>query len=358
MSSFSSNDTLGLTKNVNSLFHIKPFKTEIVWRNVIIFTIIHYLALNAFTMWDFRVFAFHYIYGWVGAFGISAGAHRLWCHRSYKANKKLELLLLYLNTIAVQNSVIEWVRDHRVHHKHSDTDADPHNSKRGFFFSHMGWLLCKKHPDVKKFGSKIDMSDLMNNPLLRFQHKYYIPLILLISQIIPIACTIYLFNTTVYTSFCFSMNRYFMSLHRTWFTNSFAHIGTWKPYDKNIASSDSKFFGTICFGEGWHNFHHVFPWDYKVSELPLYRYNFTIAFIDFFVWLGWATDLKVASDDMIRKRVLRTGDGSHPYSIEAAKNKIEFDIAQNVSSLCWGLGDNDMTEDEMNGIKTLHPKSQ
>jgi fatty-acid desaturase len=68
--------------------------------------------------------------------------------------------------------VLVWARDHRVHHKYSETDADPHNAKRGFFFSHIGWLLCRKHPEVKKKGKKIDISDLENDPVLAFQKKY------------------------------------------------------------------------------------------------------------------------------------------------------------------------------------------
>ena len=79
---------------------------------------------------------------------------------------------MILQTVAFQNSVIEWVRDHRVHHKFTDTNADPHNASRGFFFSHMGWLMCKKHPDVKKFGAKVNMTDLESDPLLAFQHKW------------------------------------------------------------------------------------------------------------------------------------------------------------------------------------------
>lgn len=79
----------------------------------------------------------------IGSYGISSGAHRLWCHRTYKANRKMQYMLLFFQTVAFQNSCIEWVRDHRVHHKYSDTNADPHNASRGFFFSHIGWLLCK-----------------------------------------------------------------------------------------------------------------------------------------------------------------------------------------------------------------------
>lgn len=73
-----------------------------------------------------------------------------------------------------QNAAIDWAKDHRVHHKYSETDADPHNAKRGFFFSHVGWLLCRKHPEVKEKGKTIDLSDLESDPILAFQKKYVI----------------------------------------------------------------------------------------------------------------------------------------------------------------------------------------
>jgi stearoyl-CoA desaturase (delta-9 desaturase) len=59
-----------------------------------------------------------------------------------------------------------------VHHKFSETDADPHNSKRGFFFAHIGWLLCKKHPDVRRKGQTVDLSDLLDDPVVYYQRKY------------------------------------------------------------------------------------------------------------------------------------------------------------------------------------------
>lgn len=75
------------------------------------------------------------------------------------------------NVHLLQNHLYEWSRDHRVHHKYSETDADPHNATRGFFFSHVGWLLCRKHPDVIEKGRGIDCSDLIADPLIRFQKK-------------------------------------------------------------------------------------------------------------------------------------------------------------------------------------------
>lgn len=136
-----------------------------------------------------------------GAFGITAGAHRLWAHRSYKAKLPLRVLLTIFNTMAFQDCVIHWARDHRVHHKYSETDADPHNATRyeticmlksghflaffpwlqilichfhfgsGFFFAHCGWLLCRKHPEVISKGKGLDITDLENDPILHFQRK-------------------------------------------------------------------------------------------------------------------------------------------------------------------------------------------
>jgi len=74
----------------------------------------------------------------------------------------------------LQNDVREWVRDHRVHHKFSETDADPHNSNRGLFFSHVGWLMMKKHPEVTRRGKTVDMSDIMNDPLLSFHSRFVV----------------------------------------------------------------------------------------------------------------------------------------------------------------------------------------
>lgn len=109
--------------------------------------------------------------GYLGGVGITAGAHRLWAHKCYKAKWPLRLILMFFQTMAFQNHIYEWVRDHRVHHKFTDTDADPHNSKRGFFFSHMGWLMVRKHQDVMERGKSVDMSDLEKDPIVMWQKK-------------------------------------------------------------------------------------------------------------------------------------------------------------------------------------------
>lgn len=93
----------------------------------------------------------------------------------------------------------------------------------------------------------------------------------------------------------------------------------------------------LAMGEGWHNYHHTFPWDYKTSELGKYSTNFTAAFIDTMAKIGWAYDLKTVPNDMIKKRVQRTGDGTHEL---------------------WGWGDKDQTEEERNGAIVINKKDQ
>ena len=88
-----------------------------------------------------------------------------------------------------------------------------------------------------------------------------------------------------------------------------------------------------ALGEGWHNYHHVFPWDYKAAELGNYRLNLTTAFIDFFARIGWAYDLKTVPATMIQRRVERTGDGSHEI---------------------WGWGDKDMPKEEVSMASIVH----
>ena len=79
---------------------------------------------------------------------------------------------MLFNSMAAQNSIFECARDHRVHHKYSETDADPHNAERGFFFAHVGWLLMKKHPDVITKAQQSDLTNLYSDKIVMFQKRY------------------------------------------------------------------------------------------------------------------------------------------------------------------------------------------
>ncbi|XP_055937266.1 acyl-CoA Delta12-desaturase-like isoform X1 [Argiope bruennichi] len=290
------------------------YKTKIVWRNVLLFVYLHLSMLYGlyliFTSANVKTALFGYIFGILGGLGVTAGAHRLWSHRSYKARWPLRVILCIFNTIAAQNDIYEWCRDHRVHHKFSETDGDPHNIKRGFFFAHMGWLMCKKHPDVKTKGKIVKLDDLWADPIVRFQKRFYIPLVLFFSFYLPTMIPVWCWGETVWNSFFVAvMARYCLGLNSTWLVNSAAHKYGDQPFDKYIEARENRVVSFFAIGEGWHNYHHVFPWDYSTSELG-YAFNLTKVFIDGMALLGLAYDLKTAHPDSIRNRKLKSGDGS------------------------------------------------
>lgn len=150
----------------------KPYRMQIKWRNVLIFIYLHIAAIYGFCLPKLTsTVIIGWIVGILSGMGTTVGAHRLFTHRTFKANQKMKTLMVILQTMAGQEPALHWVRDHRVHHKFTDTDADPYNSRRGFFFSHIGWLMCKKHPEVVRQGKKVDMSDLENDPIFLIQQK-------------------------------------------------------------------------------------------------------------------------------------------------------------------------------------------
>ncbi|KAG5894040.1 hypothetical protein JTB14_037885 [Gonioctena quinquepunctata] len=257
------------------------FKRKIVWKNALGFLVMHLTALYGF-------------------------------YFCFKCNIFIEIGFDHFPNHAGQNCLYIWVRDHRQHHKYSDTDADPHNASRGFFFSHIGWLMSKKHPLVLEKGKTIDLSDLEADDLVMFQKKYYKPLYAIYAIFIPVIVPVYFWNESWHDSFfvCY-LFRNVMVLNITWFVNSLAHLFGTKPFDKFILPVESAFVAVVSMGEGWHNYHHTFPWDYRAAELGS-RYGVTTFFIELCSYFGLAYDLKSAPYKIIESRAMRTGDCSHP----------------------------------------------
>ncbi|XP_037956473.1 acyl-CoA Delta(11) desaturase [Teleopsis dalmanni] len=299
------------------------FKAPLKWDKVIQISLLHIVAviciflypmekLNLYTVvWAFFT-------GGVAGFGVTAGAHRFWTHRSYKANTALRIILMSCFSLAGQNTLYDWVRDHRVHHKYSETDADPHNSNRGFFFAHVGWLMMLKHPEVLRRGRQIDMSDVLADPVVQFHQKYFIPLKMLLCFILPTIVPIYFWNEEWYLAFVTQcIFRYVSSLNFTWSVNSAAHMWGTRPYDKRIFPTENIYVSILAMGEGWHNYHHVFPWDYKAAELGKYSVNFTTMVLDLFKKIGWAWNMKEPSKELVRKTLEKYGDGTHAFAAKS-----------------------------------------
>ncbi|XP_053612725.1 acyl-CoA Delta-9 desaturase [Plodia interpunctella] len=334
---------------------------QIVWRNVFAFIYMHVAAIYGFYLMftgQVRIWTvlFAVAFAVMAAMGVTAGAHRLWAHRAYKARWPLRLFLAVLQTMAFQNHIYEWVRDHRVHHKFTETDADPHNARRGFFFSHIGWLMLRKHKEVFEKGATVDMSDLEKDPIVMFQKKTYLFVMPLICFVVPAGIPVYFWGEDPWTSwYAAAIARYTLTLHFTWLVNSAAHIWGNRPYDKYIGATDNKAVAICAFGEGWHNYHHVFPWDYKAAELGNYSTNMSTALIDFAAKYGLAYDLKTVSAEMIQKRAARTGDGSHPSVKESSA--LAHDDHHHPENPVWGWDDQDLTEEDRKLAEIAHRKS-
>lgn len=154
-----------------------------------------------------------------------------------------------------------------------------------------------------------------SNKSKHYFFRYAVPFIGTVCFVLPTVIPMYFFGETLNTAWHMAILRYVCNLHNAFLVNSAAHMWGNKPYDVNIMPAQNLFVSLLAFGEGFHNYHHVFPWDYKTAELGNNLLNPTTYFIDFFAWLGWAYDLKSVPDDHIRSRSSRCGDGSDSWGL-------------------------------------------
>ncbi|XP_069362745.1 acyl-CoA Delta(11) desaturase-like [Maniola hyperantus] len=301
-----------------------PRKYEILYHNILLFTYLHVASLYGIflmcTTVTWRSLIFQLLLHIMAVVGVTAGMHRLWSHRSYKAKMPLEIILIVWSSLVFLKTAIDFARDHRLHHRYSDTDADPHNATRGFFYSHIGWLMVKKHPEVMRRGKLINVSDLYDNPVLIFQKKYVIPVIVTLCFVLPTIIPMYFFGETLNTAWHLTIFCFTLRLNTVFFINSVGHLWGNKPYDNQINPVQNYTMVIMTLGEGFHNFHHTFPWDYRTAESGNNWLNLTAKFIDFFAWVGWAYDLKAVPEDIVHSRANRTGDGSDLWGFKRNNN--------------------------------------
>jgi len=263
------------------------------------------MALGYITSCKWETLLFTFVIAELSGLGITGGAHRLWSHRSFKAHWTVRFFLMLCNSIANQGTIYHWSRDHRVHHKYSETEADPHNAMRGLFFAHMGWLLVKKDPKVIEAGNKLDCSDLLKLWEVRLQIFLNPWGNLFMSFVFPTIVPVYYWqenwlNAMLVAGFL----RYTFILHCTWLVNSVAHFYGETPYDPTINPTENVIVAILAIGEGWHNWHHVYPYDYAASEFGItQQFNPTKVFIDGCAKLGLVTDRKRATQAWEQKKL-------------------------------------------------------
>ena len=217
----------------------------------------YYLWTHSVSWQVWAIFAF--FMAWNGL-SITVGYHRLWSHRTYQAHPIVKWFFLIGGTLAVQGSVFDWCAGHRLHHRHvDDIYQDPYSAKRGFWFSHIGWML-KNYPSGHYDYKNIP--DLKADPVLVAQDKYYALWILLANIGLP-ALFGWMVGDIAGTLVLAGLLRLVLSHHFTFFINSLCHMFGTRPYTDTNTARDNPILAIFTWGEGYHNYHHFFQYDYR-----------------------------------------------------------------------------------------------
>jgi stearoyl-CoA desaturase (delta-9 desaturase) len=277
-------------------------KTEINWFHTAMLTGIPAIALYGLftTTIQLNTFVLAVImYFWTGL-GITAGYHRLWSHRAFQATWIVRFLLCLGGAAAFEGSAKWWCRNHRAHHRYTDTEKDPYNAKRGFFYSHLGWMLTKQK--VKDIGFA-NITDLQKDPMIVWQHRFYLWISLTIGVALPVAIGS-LWGDARGAYFYAVAARVFFVHHATFFVNSLAHTLGDKTFSDLHTAFDSFITAILTLGEGYHNYHHEFPSDYR-NGIRVYHYDPTKWLIKGLSLFGLTYNLKCMSEEEIEKARLQ-----------------------------------------------------
>ena len=272
-------------------------RRTINWKNVAIVTTFHLATVAALFTFSWSNLAALIIGNWiVGSLGVGLGWHRLLTHRGFKAPKWLEYTLSTLATMSMQDSPDKWVATHRIHHKFTETDKDPHSTKPGFWWAQIGWVVWGTAQDHDQKTLERYVPDLLKDKghalISRF---YFIPII--VSAFILFA--IGGWTMVVWGVFA----RVVVGWHTTWFVNSLSHIYGQRPHETGDDSTNNWFVALLTFGEGWHNNQHAFPTSAR-HGLKWYQFDMNWIAIRILEKLGWAKDIKVAETNF-RDKVLK-----------------------------------------------------
>jgi stearoyl-CoA desaturase (Delta-9 desaturase) len=241
-------------------------KAPRIWATTLMFAVT-FVAASVLVPWfglthGFSVGAWvlFVVFLYANGMSITGGYHRLWAHKSYDAHWSLRLVYLIFGTMALQNSVFAWASGHRTHHLNvDDFDKDPYSIKRGFWFAHIGWMIREYDSGKPDFTN---IPDLRRDPMLAFQHRFYLPLALLTNFGLPLLAG-WLIGDVWGTFILAGVLRLVVSHHVTFFINSLAHMWGTRPYTEDNTARDNAVLAFFTYGEGYHNYHHIFAHDYR-----------------------------------------------------------------------------------------------
>jgi stearoyl-CoA desaturase (delta-9 desaturase) len=273
------------------------------WINTVFLLIISLLAVIAAPIYLWKVggnaflwsmFAFYCI---ATGMSITLGYHRLFSHLSFKAKWPVRLFTLVFGACAFENSALNWVSDHRRHHKHTDHDDDPYDISQGFFWAHIGWILFKRLPEPPLDN----VNDLRKDKLVMWQHRWDKLIALSVGLLLPAVLGYYFAGGAMGALGGFliaGVMRVFVVQQCTFFINSLCHTIGNQPYSTRCSARDSFVMSLFTFGEGYHNYHHEFQHDYRNGVKP---WNFDPT--KWAIWalskVGLASDLRRVADTKV-----------------------------------------------------------
>ncbi|MEB3176598.1 MAG: fatty acid desaturase [Synechococcus sp.] len=261
------------------------------WSTIGFMALIHGLAVVALLpgFWSWQAVASLLILYWVTAcLGVTIGYHRLLCHRAFRVPQWLERFFATCGALSCQHGPIDWVGLHRHHHKFSDTDADHHNSHRGFWWSHMGWMF----DDIPAMAAVPRLS----GDLARDRYYVWLNTWFLLLQL-PLGALLYWIGSATgaggWALVLWGIPlRLVLVYHVTWLVNSATHCWGEAVYNSGDSSRNNAWVAALTFGEGWHNNHHAFPHSAK-HGLQQGQIDLTWQHIRLMQWLGLATRVRL-----------------------------------------------------------------
>ncbi len=281
-------------------------KPSIIWLNLLVFSITFVVAAIGVPLYAYiEGFETSTIVAAILALcfcelSVTAGYHRLWSHKAYEANSVVRFIYAIGGAFAVQNSALHWCSDHRVHHQHVDeNDKDPYSAKRGFWYSHIGWML-REH-QAHRYHDYKNVSDMQRDPVVMWQHKHYLLLVLLTNFGIPLLFGMITGNI-IGSLLLVGFLRLVMSHHITFCINSLAHMWGKQPYSDKNTAKDNPLLALLTFGEGYHNFHHAFQWDYR-NAIKWWQFDPTKWLIKSLSLFGLAKNLKKIPEEKIARSI-------------------------------------------------------
>jgi len=216
-----------------------------------------YGIVYGYSAWAWTFFGIFLV---LNGIGIGSGYHRLWSHRTYEAHPALKWVLAVMGGMSIQNSIIIWSARHRVHHRDvDDNDKDPYSIGRGFWFAHIGWMLRDYESGAIDYSV---VRDLEKDPVAAWQHRWYWTLVWTTNLAVPLFLG-WLTGDVIGMFLLVGVARLVVSHHFTFFINSLAHMWGKQPYTDENTARDQHFLALITYGEGYHNYHHLFQSDYR-----------------------------------------------------------------------------------------------